>query len=379
MNKILESAKATLGLIKFNSLPLNKREITFYSEGKNYWPHIEGILKNTLEKTNRSVCYVSSSLEDPGLMMNHPNLNKIFIGIASTRDYFFQNLNTKLMVMTMPDLENFQIKRSQNKVHYLYIQHSLVSLHTIYRHGAFDHYDTVCAAGPHHVNEIKAIELKYNLSKKNIIKLGYSRLDNLTKTKNHQSFSPKKQSSKIILIAPSWGSNGTIESGLGKILIHKLLGLGHKVILRPHPQTLKFAKEKVDDIKNENQQNSLFSFEESISGKESLITSDIMVSDWSGVALEYAFAFNKPIIFCDVPRKINNPNYRDIKIEPVEVLLREKIGVIWDGLSPIEKKLELCYQKENNFDSLKNEYCFNNGCSDEVFVKALENTILPSL
>tara|TARA_Y200000002_G_scaffold131739_1_gene108527 strand:+ start:10376 stop:11515 length:1140 start_codon:yes stop_codon:yes gene_type:complete len=378
MNKILESTKATLGLIKYNSLPLDKREITFYSEGKNYWPHIEGIMNKTLEKTNRSVCYVSSSLEDPGLLINHPNLKKIFIGMASTRDYFFQNLNTKLMVMTMPDLQNFQIKRSQHKVHYLYVQHSLVSLHAIYRHGAFDHYDTICAAGPHHVEEIKAIELKYGLSKKNIIKLGYSRLDNLIKAKNYYSLNSKKHDTKIILIAPSWGPNGIIESGLGKNLIHKLLGLGYKVILRPHPQTYKFAREKVNEIKNENQQNSLFTFEESISGQESLIKSDIMISDWSGVAIEYAFAFKKPIIFCDVPRKINNPNHQDIKIEPVEVSLREKIGVIWDGLSPIEKKLELCLQKETNLDSLIDKYCFNNGYSDEVFAKALVDTILPS-
>ena len=35
----------------------------------------------------------------------------------------------------------------------------------------------------------------------------------------------------------------------------------------------------------------------------SLYQSDLMISDWSGVAFEYAFAFNKPVIFCDVPKK----------------------------------------------------------------------------
>ena len=28
--------------------------------------------------------------------------------------------------MTMPDLHNYQIKRSSHKVHYVYVQHSLV-------------------------------------------------------------------------------------------------------------------------------------------------------------------------------------------------------------------------------------------------------------
>ena len=57
------------------------------------------------------------------------------------------------------------------------------------------------------------------------------------------------------MVAPSWGSEGMIESGLGKNLIDQLLELGHEVILRPHPQTIKFAKEKVFVIKNKYKNN----------------------------------------------------------------------------------------------------------------------------
>ena len=42
---------------------------------------------------------------------------------------------------------------------------------------------------------------------------------------------------KTILIAPSWGPKGLIESGLGKKLVDRLIDLGLAVILRPHPQT----------------------------------------------------------------------------------------------------------------------------------------------
>ena len=109
------------------------------------------------------------------------------------RDYFFQNLDTDIFVMTMPDLHNFQVKRSHHNVHYIYVQHSLVSLHMVYRHGAFDHYDTICAACPHHVEEIRAIEAKYNLPRKNVVELGYSRLDSLIeKVKDCQNSQPIK-------------------------------------------------------------------------------------------------------------------------------------------------------------------------------------------
>ena len=32
-----------------------------------------------------------------------------------------------------------------------------------------------------------------------------------------------------------------------------------------------------------------------------------MVSDWSGAALEYSFGLKKPVIFLDLPKKVNNP------------------------------------------------------------------------
>ena len=91
MVKILQGIKAISGVIGFYSLKKEQRQVTFYSEGKNYWPHLQGLLKATLKKTGFSVCYISSSLEDPGLFMKHPKLNTFFIGMASVRDYFFRN------------------------------------------------------------------------------------------------------------------------------------------------------------------------------------------------------------------------------------------------------------------------------------------------
>jgi YidC/Oxa1 family membrane protein insertase len=51
-----------------------------------------------------------------------------------------------------------------------------------------------------------------------------------------------------------------------------------------------------------------------------------MVSDWSGAALEYAFGFERPVLFVDVERKVNNPDYASYGIEPFEVGIRERVG-----------------------------------------------------
>ena len=55
---------------------------------------------------------------------------------------------------------------------------------------------------------------------------------------------------------------------------------------------------------------------------------DIMISDWSGVALEFAFGLEKPVIFIDVPRKILNQNYDKFDALPLEVRAREELGAV---------------------------------------------------
>ena len=364
MGKISNLFKALSGMIGFKNLSSESREVTFYSEGKNYWPHLKGLVLSTLENTDTSVCYVSSSLDDPGLQLKHPRLQTFFIGAGFIRDYFFQTLETKAMVMTMPDLNNYQVKKSGNDTHYIYVQHSLVSLHMIYRHKAFDHFDTICCSGTHHVKEVRAIERKYNLPSRNILELGYSRLDSLINNKAESA--PSIDTNTHVLIAPSWGPEGLIESGLCMQVVDDLISNGYKVTLRPHPQTTKFASANVKSIVDKYISNELFSFEDNVAGENSLYKSNVMISDWSGAALEYALGLNKPVIFCDVPRKVNNPNYQDIPLEPIEVSIRDQVGIIWDGISPISESIPSLLDGPN-LQKLTNDNVFNCGYSDKIF------------
>ena len=64
------------------------------------------------------------------------------------------------------------------------------------------------------------------------------------------------------------------------------------------------------------------------SSKNIFSWADIIVSDWSSVAFEFSFSTFKPVLFVDVPRKINNPNYKQLDIEPVEVSSREILGSV---------------------------------------------------
>ena len=79
----------------------------------------------------------------------------------------------------------------------------------------------------------------------------------------------------------------------------------------------------IDDNSNPN-----FIMENGVISPDKFYNSICMISDWSGISLEYAFAFERPVIFIDVPKKILNPNWSDIMAEPIEISIRDKIGHI---------------------------------------------------
>ena len=200
-----------------------------------------------------------------------------------------------------------------------------------YRKGAFDYYDTIFCSGPHHVKEVRAMEAEYKLPPKILLEHGYGRLDSIIeKAKKRPGKEKRSSDAQHILIAPSWGPDCTIESGAGEKIVDQLLENGFKVTLRPHPQTIKFTKAKIDAILEKHSTNNLFDYEDNVASQESLHASDIMISDWSGAALDYSFGLGKPVVFVDVPRKINNSDYQEIGIEPFEVSIRETIGQVLD-------------------------------------------------
>lgn len=312
-------------VIAFNQLEKQQRRLVFYSEGKNYWVHLEGMIQYWLKHYDIPICYISSGDNDPGLEIQHKNYQSFKIDDGFVRNWLFENIQTDVMVMTMPDIHQYQVKRSRHNVHYVYTQHSLVSFHMVYRKGAFDFYDSIFCAAPHHKSETRALEKLYNLPKKALYEHGYGRLDSIINNRTPKSKTTKGK--EHVLLAPSWGDDSIIEL-LGDKVIEPLLNHGYKLTLRPHPQTLIFAKEKVQVIIDKYQDNPLFHFESNVAGQDSLHNSDIMVCDWSGAALDYAFGLNKPVIFIDVPRKVNNKDYQQLNIEPYEVCIREKIGKV---------------------------------------------------
>ena len=278
--------------------------------------------------------------------------------------------------MTMPDLETYHIKRSKTyPVHYIYIFHSMISTHLGYRKEAFDHFDSIFCVGDYQIKEIRSAERIYGLKPKNLIPCGYNHLDNLIiKYSNIIKSNSKNQIQ--ILIAPSWGEEGLFEK-CGDKIISLLLELGYKIIFRPHPMTRKKSIKKIHQIEKSFASNHNFILEEEITNFDSFLFSDLMISDWSGAALEYAFTLEKPILYVDVPKKKNNPNFLDIPHIPIEESIRDKIGEIIsvENIELIPIKIEELLKKSDFWKSkikkVKNEMIFNIHKSDKIGAKEI--------
>uniref|UniRef100_UPI0026F36E92 hypothetical protein n=1 Tax=Mesonia mobilis TaxID=369791 RepID=UPI0026F36E92 len=74
-----------------------------------------------------------------------------------------------------------------------------------------------------------------------------------------QSTNVRKNASnnKVVLIAPTWGPNGLIETK-GQEIVHILLDSGFNVILRPHPMTIKKSNNIIQKIEKEFKDNLKF-------------------------------------------------------------------------------------------------------------------------
>ena len=359
---------------RFQKLDEKDRSIVFYLENERDFIFFKPIVEKLTQEYDTKVCYVTSSKTDQMLNSNDKNILPFYIGDGIARSNFFINLKATIMVMTMPDLETFHIKRSKvHPVHYVYVFHSLNSTQRAYRNTAFDNFDTIFCTGNYQITEIQERERKFNLQKKKLVKHGYGRLDTLIN--EVQSTNVRKNAStKVVLIAPSWGAHGLIETK-GQEIVRILLDSGFNVILRPHPVTIKKSSKIIQKIKKEFKNNSNFKLENDIRNIESWFLCDCMISDLSGAAIEYSFAFEKPILYIVTPEKIVQEN--QIGLISLEEEIRPQIGEIipLSQLSLIPSKINQLLLSENKFkekiQKIRRETVFNIGNSGEQGAKHL--------
>lgn len=337
----------------FRKLEKTRREIVFYAEDAASYGYFEGLINYLTRELDLDVCYFTSDSEDPVFDKQDERLRVFYIN--ALLPYFTRTLDSKLLIMTMPDLHRFHVKRSERGAHHVYMFHNIGSSFPVIRFGALFHYDTIFCAGPHHKEEIRRQEELYSLSKKDLLEFGYYRLEKVYgEFAQYKDTAPEAPGLRgRVLFGPSWGEQSALNL-CGAELIRNLLVAGYEVTLRPHPMTHRKSPALISSLKAEFGGMENFIFEPDISPIESLMRADVLVSDWSGLVYEYAFGTERPVLFIDVPPKAVNPRYREVGIEPVDVGIRDRIGVVL-GAGEIDRAGEAVAELIERRDEYKGE------------------------
>lgn len=308
------------------------KKLVIYSEKSGFYKYFENIINELLKNTSLTIHYVTNDPNDTIFKKAEENnrIRAYYIGSKKIIT-FMMKMDADIVLMTTPDLEKYYIKRSyvRKDVEYIYTFHGPTSTTMCVREGAYDHFDTIFCVGPHQVDEIRATEKLYNLPEKNLIPVGFGLIDNLCKM--YDEMEKVEKDKKQILLAPSWQEDNILEYCFDE-LMEGLLHKGNKVILRPHPEYIKRFPAKMDAIvkKYEGCDGDDFVIEMDFSSNRTIWESDLLITDWSGIAYEFSYATKKPSLFINTPMKVLNPNYTKIPFVPTEISWKDQVGVSLD-------------------------------------------------
>src|SRR6267143_4579371 len=354
---------------RFQNLPPSERNIVFYSETHQDWHHLQPLIEFLIERLPRTVCHITSEQAAPMPSGPRAGLHVFRIRPGAVCIWLFQTIKADVMVLTMLDLQNFQLKRSVHPVHYAYVFHSMGSTHMVDHANSYDHYDSLLCVGPHHVAEIRRREALQRLAPKHLFAHGYPRLERLVA--QAAAAEPAPAAPTTVLLAPTWGEQSILHV-CGEALIAALLGAGVRVILRPHHQTTRLAPRLVESLVARFDSDPGFRHVIRMEESASLLESDVLICDWSAMAIEYALGLGKPVLFVDVPPRVRNPSYTELGLEPMELRIRRELGTVLpldhvaDAPRHVAELLSGAAELRKRNAARREEWVFNFGRSVEV-------------
>ena len=306
-------------LLKLFLLEKNKKKFVFYSESlfyKNFY--IDFFLE--LKKFEPNSLIVTSDINEYNYHKEN-NIEIFYIGKGLIRLFFFNLISCNFLIMTMTNIGN-NFRKSRFCENYVYYFHSLASTHMIYDPMAFDNFDIILTNGDYQKKEIINNEKVNKLKSKKILNTGYFYLDYLK-----QKINSNLTSNNTILFAPSWNKNDkNLFNDHGDRIVNLLCQNGYKVILRPHPEIFKRNKKNVKKIQNLFKNSDLFEIDKKSSNIESMEKSFVLITDNSTIAMEFALALKKPVVYIDYSKKIHNENYKKINFIALEEIFKKTIG-----------------------------------------------------
>lgn len=363
---------------------IGNKHLVFYSERSGFYRYYAEIIEYLLKKTTVSIHYITN---DPNDIIfekakEQPRIKPYYIGVKKMITLMMK-LEADMVIMTTPDLDNYYIKRSlmRKDIEYIYVPHDPASMHMGFREHSLDNFDTVFCTGPHIAEEVRASEKIYGTREKTLVEFGYPLIEQLINSYNNMP--AREDGRKQILIAPSWQEDNILDSCI-ETLIDSVYGDENKIIVRPHPEYMKRYKPKMMKLvdKYSDKIGDGLQFELDFGSSVSVYSSDILVTDWSGIGIEFGFATLKPVVFINTKIKMENANYKNINIVPQEIKLRNILGVALEKDEIAEKFADTVNSllNDNSFKekikNLRENYFYNLGTGGTVGAKYIVNRLV---
>jgi len=269
---------------------------------------------------NHDFVYLSADPDDPGLnFLKEKGIEAHCLGHMNAAIVQLNRLKADVIVMTTPQLEVVQLKRSKDVRHYCHLIHAPIDIHT-YKKFAFDHYDSVLCSSTFQMENLRQLEQDRNRPAKKLLETGCTYYD---------LKSPETDNSQrdALLLAPTWGEKSFLAQG-GIEVIKELLSLDYPLIFRPHPQSWISDKELLDTLVETFQDNPHFILDSSPDNGPSLKRAKIMVCDFSGVIYDFILLQQQPVIAVERNWKDGGYESSDLTNKQSTYALLEKAGEV---------------------------------------------------
>ena len=271
--------------------------------------------------------------------LNLENQNNIKIFVFKTkffRELAFLTIKLNYLYSSTPGLNSTIFKKSKlSKCKYIYLQHAPVSLTMVYMPDAFDSFDAIQTINTFQFKEMNEIKNKKKLKIK-VFRGKYIYLSNYkSEIESHET---------DLLIAPTW--NSKFYELKCHLKLKELLEKNNiSYILRPHPMSLIKKELSIEDLKKNN-------IKYDLSFKADLKKFRFLLSDWSGIFIEYAIVSNQLAYLINTPKKVLNENYENYNNSPIEVVTRNIFGKTFD-IDNLDKLVQDLKKNKDNFEYLQ--------------------------
>ena len=307
-------------IMNFINFQKTYKKIVFFSETVFYFNFYKELYIE-LKNENLKPVIITLSIDEYNFHKNN-NREVYYFGSNFLLNFYLISLKCKYFILTMTDLGN-NIPKSKKVLSYIYFSHSVASFHKIYTKNAFRNYDIIFLNGPYQKKEIKKINDFYKNKSCELVDTGYFYLDYLEKKSDKKLFNKNQ-----ILIAPSWNYNkhNFFNNCLNET-IDILISAKFDLILRPHPEHFKRSKHIINLLEKKYENSKSLIFDDHFDNLNSMEKSNILITDNSTIAIEYALIFYRKVVYIAFEEKIHNKDYFKIADDTLEDNFKDSFGV----------------------------------------------------